>query len=116
MKWGKDTGVKSSSRISIECPQTCSSECVHAGAAKLVSQGVSTDVAAIASRRAAELYSLEVLDSGIQDKADNYTRFIVLSRYAGTHPVAACSICRCFLRITQDSHVHTHALLKTEHI
>lgn len=63
------------------------SECVHhVGAAKTVSQGESTDVAAIASRRAAELYGLEILDSGIQDKADNYTRFIVLSRYVCTQP------------------------------
>lgn len=53
---------------------------MSAGAAKTVSEGESTDVAAIASKRAAELYNLEILDTGIQDKADNFTRFIVLSR------------------------------------
>ena len=34
----------------------------------------------MASRRAAELYGMNILDEGIQDMADNVTRFIVLSR------------------------------------
>ncbi|KAL6766160.1 ADT1 [Auxenochlorella protothecoides x Auxenochlorella symbiontica] len=38
------------------------------------------DVAAVASRRAGELYGLSVLEDGIQDQCDNVTRFIVLSR------------------------------------
>lgn len=40
-------------------------------------------VGAICSRRAAELYGLDVLEEGIQDVKDNVTRFIVLSRWAG---------------------------------
>lgn len=55
------------------------------GAAQLVSQGESRVTAAIASSRAAQLYGLQVLDEGIQDKADNFTRFIVLSRYTSAH-------------------------------
>lgn len=51
-----------------------------AGAAKMIAENGWRDAAAVASRRAAELYGLEVLDEGIQDAKDNVTRFIVLSR------------------------------------
>jgi arogenate/prephenate dehydratase len=51
-----------------------------AGAAKMIAENGWRDAAAVASRRAAELYGLEVLDEGIQDARDNVTRFIVLSR------------------------------------
>ncbi|GFH10960.1 uncharacterized protein HaLaN_06368 [Haematococcus lacustris] len=37
-------------------------------------------VGAVCSRRAAELYGLDVLEEGVQDVKDNITRFIVLSR------------------------------------
>ena len=51
-----------------------------AGAAQTIAREKLAGVAAVASARAAELYGLEVLDQGIQDNADNITRFIVLSR------------------------------------
>ena len=51
-----------------------------AGAAKRIADGQLRNVAAIASRRAAELYGLEVLAERIQTFPDNYTRFGALSR------------------------------------
>ena len=51
-----------------------------AGAAKMIAENELMDCAAIASRKAAELYGLNVLDEGIQDMKGNITRFVVLSR------------------------------------
>jgi prephenate dehydratase len=51
-----------------------------AGAAKRIADGRLEGVAAIASRRAAELYGLAVLAERIQTYPDNYTRFGALSR------------------------------------
>jgi prephenate dehydratase len=51
-----------------------------AGAAKQIADKQLERTAAIASRRAAELYGLEVLAERIQTYPDNYTRFGVLSR------------------------------------
>jgi prephenate dehydratase len=51
-----------------------------AGAAKRIAEERLEHTAAIASKRAAELYGLEVLAERIQTYPDNYTRFGVLSR------------------------------------
>ena len=50
-----------------------------AGAAKMIKKNKMADSAAIASKRAAELYEMEILDEGIEDRKNNYTRFFVLS-------------------------------------
>ena len=50
-----------------------------AGAAKMIKENKMVDSAAIASKRAAELYDMEILDEGIEDRKNNYTRFFVLS-------------------------------------
>jgi prephenate dehydratase len=51
-----------------------------AGSAKMIREENLTGVAAVAARRAAELYQLEILAQNIQTIKDNFTRFIVLSR------------------------------------
>jgi prephenate dehydratase len=50
-----------------------------AGAAKLLSENGGEGKAAIASKRAAEVYGLDVLAENIEDLAFNYTRFFVLA-------------------------------------
>jgi len=50
-----------------------------AGAVKMIKENRMMDSAAIASKRAAELYHMKMLDEGIEDRRYNYTRFIVLS-------------------------------------
>nr|QKY14875.1 arogenate/prephenate dehydratase (ADT) [Polytomella parva] len=53
-----------------------------AGAAQTIASEHLKNVGAVCSRRAAELYGLDILDEGIQDNRDNVTRFVVLSRDA----------------------------------
>lgn len=48
--------------------------------AKLVSEDKSKAKAAIASKRAAELYNLNILEPGISNNDFNYTRFIIIGR------------------------------------
>jgi len=47
-----------------------------AGSVKLLQTENDPSVAAIASRRAANLYGMEILEEGIEDNPENYTRFL----------------------------------------
>ena len=55
-------------------------------AAKMVSESGRLDVAAISSRSCAELYGLSCLASSIQDKGNNRTRFICISKNLEIYP------------------------------
>jgi prephenate dehydratase len=51
-----------------------------AGAVKMIKLGHNKSAAAIGSKRAAEIYGMEILDVGIEDSKNNFTRFYILSR------------------------------------
>jgi chorismate mutase/prephenate dehydratase len=51
-----------------------------AGSAKMISKRNLRDAAAIASERAAALYGLDILQRGIEDDPENYTRFLVVGK------------------------------------
>lgn len=51
-----------------------------AGSAKRLKEQGDDDAAAIASAQAAHVYNLPILATGIEDNAENYTRFLILGR------------------------------------
>jgi len=51
-----------------------------AGSVKLLKASGERTTAAIASRRAAELYEMQIIEEGIEDNAENYTRFLAVGR------------------------------------
>ena len=57
-------------------------------AAQAVAKSERNDVAAIASHNCADLYGLKCLESDIQDRGNNYTRFICISRKLEIYPGA----------------------------
>ena len=57
-------------------------------AAKYVAQSESSNVAALSSRSCMRLYGLECLESSVQDKGNNFTRFICISKGLEIYPGA----------------------------
>ncbi len=51
-----------------------------AGSVKLLKEQGQRDEAAIAGKRAAAIYDMDILVEGLEDDEENYTRFLVLSR------------------------------------
>jgi chorismate mutase/prephenate dehydratase len=59
-----------------------------ATAAKMISEKGKRDAAAISTIRCAELYDLDVLSEDIQNNANNYTRFVCISKNLEIYPGA----------------------------
>ena len=57
-------------------------------AAQMVAESDRTDLAALSSRFCAELYRLEILQDSVQDRDNNYTRFICISKNQEIYPGA----------------------------
>jgi prephenate dehydratase len=57
-----------------------------AGAARLVGIRRETSVAAIAGAWAAERYGLAVIEDGLQDHSDNFTRFVLVKKRGSAGP------------------------------
>jgi prephenate dehydratase len=53
-----------------------------AGSVKLLKASGDRTTAAIASKRAAEIYGMQILQEGVEDNPENYTRFLAIQREA----------------------------------
>lgn len=90
-------------------------ECVPAydtaGSAKMIAEQQLRDTAAICSASAAELFGLDIIESGIEDDANNFTRFLLLSRSPALPPSEApCKTTVVFQPSTNEAGILFKAL------
>jgi prephenate dehydratase len=65
-----------------------------AGAAKLISESRYLNAAAIGNLRSADIYKLQILETGIETNKKNYTRFLILSKHGiPTEKANKASLC-----------------------
>jgi prephenate dehydratase len=65
-----------------------------AGAAKFISETKLANAAAIGNLRSAELYKLNILETGIETNKKNYTRFLILAKHGiSTEKANKASLC-----------------------
>jgi prephenate dehydratase len=65
-----------------------------AASGKLVHDEKRMDAASIGNQRTAELYGLEILETGLETNSKNYTRFLILSKHAVPNELAnKASLC-----------------------
>lgn len=51
-----------------------------AGSVKFIKESMNISAAAIASKRAAQIYDMKILDENIEDNSNNFTRFFIISK------------------------------------
>jgi prephenate dehydratase len=51
-----------------------------AGSVKFIKENSKYQAAAIASKRASEIYDMKIADQDIEDNSNNFTRFLIISR------------------------------------
>lgn len=51
-----------------------------AGSVKFIKEHAMLDASAIASKRSAEIYDMKIIEEGIEDKNNNFTRFLIVSK------------------------------------
>ena len=85
-----------------------------AGSVKLLKESGTRDTAAIASKRAAEIYGMQILEEGIEDNEKNFTRFLAISTEA-TVPKKDAKTSILFTLKNQTKSLHQVLNLLTEH-
>jgi prephenate dehydratase len=56
-----------------------------AGSVKFIKEHAMLDASAIASKRSAEIYDMNIIEEGIEDKNNNFTRFLIVSKIPNTN-------------------------------